>query len=68
MKRTSVDNEKEFGTDATEVDDMLSSSRGLDEAVDLIQRIRNIWKAGGFNLKKFVSNKIEAMGSVPEEN
>ena len=68
LKWTSVDNEKEFGTDATEVDDMLKSSRGLDEAVDLIQWIRNIWKAGGFNLTKFVSNKIEAMESIPEEN
>ena len=30
------------------VDEMLKSSRGIDEAVDLIQKIRNICKAGGF--------------------
>ena len=48
--------------------DMLKSSRGIDEAVDLIQRIRNIWKAGGFILTKFVSNKIEVMKSIPEEH
>ena len=46
---------------------MLKSSRGIDEAVDLIQRIRNICKAGGFILTKFVSNKIEVMISIPEE-
>ena len=48
--------------------DMLKSSRGIDEAVDLIQRIRNIWKAGGFILTKFVSNKTEVMKSIPEEH
>ena len=47
---------------------MLKSSRGIDEAVDLIQRIRNICKAGGFILTKFVSNKIEVMKSIPEEH
>ena len=60
LKRASVDNEKEFGTDASRtlrrnfyIDDMLKSSRGIDEAVHLIQRIRNICKAGGFSLTKF---------------
>ena len=41
------------------VDDMLKSSQGTDEAVDLIQQIGNIRKAEGFNLTKFVGNKIE---------
>ena len=75
LKRTSADNEKEFATDAARilrrnfyVDDMLKSSRGIDEAVDIIQLIRNICKAGGFNLTKFVSNKIEVMKSIPEEH
>ena len=47
---------------------MLKSSRGIDETVALIQRIRNICKAGGFILTKFVSNKIEVMKSIPEEH
>ena len=47
---------------------MLKSSRGIVEAVDLIQRIRNICKAGGFILTKFVSNKIEVIKSIPEEH
>ena len=75
LKRTSVDNEKKIGSDAARtlrrnfyVDGMLKSSRGIDEAVDLIQRIRNICKAGGFILTKFVSNKIEVMKSIPEEH
>ena len=50
------------------VNDMLKSSRGIDEEVDLIQWIRNICRAGGFNLTKFVNNKIEMMKSVPEEH
>ena len=75
LKRSSVDNKKEFGTDAARtprrnfyVDDMLKSPRGIDEAVDLIQQIRNICKVGGFNLTKFASNKIEVMKSIPEEH
>ena len=70
-----VDNEKEFETDAARtfrqnfyVDDILGSSRGIDEAIDLTQQIRNICKAGGFNLMKFVSNKIEVRKSIPEEH
>ena len=47
---------------------MLNSSRGVDETVDLIQQIRNICKAGGFNLMKFASNKIEVIKSIPEEH
>ena len=46
---------------------MLNSSIEIDEAVDLIQRMRDICKAGGFNLTKFVSSKIEMMKSIPEE-
>ena len=75
LKRTSVDNEKKIGSDAARtlrrnfyVDGMLKSSRGIDEAVDLIQRIRNICKAGGFILTKFVSNKIDVMKSILEEH
>ena len=74
LKQTWVDNEKEFGTDAVTtlrrnfyVVHMLKSSRGIDEAADLIQRIRNICKAGGFDLTNFVTNKIELMKPIPEE-
>ena len=49
------------------VDDMLRSSREIDEAADLTQRIRNICKAVGFILTKFVSNNIEVMKSIQEE-
>ena len=47
---------------------MLKSSRGIDEAVDITHRIRNISKAGGFILTRFVSNKTEVMKSIPEEH
>ena len=66
---------KRIGSDAARtlrrnfnVDDMLKSSRGIDEAVDLIQRLRNICKVGGFKLTKFVINKIEMMKSIPEDH
>ena len=75
MKRTSINNEKNIGSDAARtlgrnlyVADIPKASRGIDEAVDLIQKIRNICKAGGFILTKFVSNKIEVMKSIPEEH
>ena len=47
---------------------MLKSSRGTDDAVDLIHRIRNICKAGRFNLTKFVSNKNQVTKSILEEH
>ena len=47
---------------------MLKSLRGIDEAVDLIQRMRNICKAVGFILTKFVSNEIEVMKPILEEH
>ena len=57
LKQTSVDNEKKIGSDAARtlrqnfyVDDMLKSSRIIDEAVDLIQSRRNICNNGGFIL------------------
>ena len=80
LKRTSVDNEKKFGSDAARtlrrnfyVDGMLKSSRGIDEAVDLIQRIRNICKAGEFILTKFVkqqdwSDEINSRGTLQKNH
>ena len=53
------------------VDDRMKSSRGIDEAVNLIhliQRIKNICKIGGFIMTKFVSNKIEVTKSIAEEH
>ena len=46
---------------------MLKYSRGIDKAVDLIERIRNICKAGGFDLTNFITSKTEVMKPIPKE-
>ena len=71
LEQTSVDNKKQLDLMQQEhfyVDGMLKSSREIDEAADLIQKIRNICKPEVFILTKFVSNKIEVMKSISEEH
>ena len=73
LRRTSVDNGEEFGTDAARtlrkicIDDMLSS-RETGQAADLIHQISNTCKAGEFNSTKFINNKTDVMKSAPEEH
>ena len=73
LRRTSVDNGKEFGTDAARTlrkiytDDMLSSGE-TGQAVDLIQQISNTCKAGESNSTKFISNKTDVMKSTSGEH
>ena len=48
------------------VDDMLKSSPDVETAIDLISRVRRLCAAGGFDLTKFVSNKVEVMQAMLE--
>ena len=73
LKRTSVDYEIDFGEDAAKalqrnfyVDNMLKSSPDVETAIDLISRVRRLCAAGGFDLTKFVSNKVEVMQAMLE--
>ena len=50
------------------VDDMLKSFPDVETAIDLISRKTGLCAAGGFNLKKFVSNNVEVMQAFPDEH
>ena len=75
FKRTSVDYEIDLGEDAAKTlqkkfyaDDLLRSSPDVETAIDLICRVRGLCAAGGFNLTKFVSNKVEVMQVIADEH
>ena len=74
LRRTSVDNIKEFGKEAAGViqnnfyvDDLLKSVKDLDTAKTLVKNVINMCKSGGFNLTKFISNSRELLTSIPED-
>ena len=63
LKTTADDFEEKCGNDAVDfvrhdfyVDDGLKSVPSVEQAIDLIENIKNFCKKGGFNLHKFISN------------
>ena len=50
------------------VDDCLKSVSSSEEAMKVIEDVREVLKKGGFNLTKFVSNKEEVLQAVDEED
>ena len=74
LKQTAEDNEKIYGTEASEtihrnfyVDDLLKSTATQKFALDLITKLTRMCAAGGFRLTKFVSNDREVIASIPKE-
>ena len=75
LRRTALDNQKDFGTEVTEtilrrfyVDDMVTSVDDEKSAIKLLQDVQEICKRGGFNLTKMNSNSPEVRNSIPSEN
>ncbi|XP_031554426.1 uncharacterized protein LOC116291397 [Actinia tenebrosa] len=73
LKATADDHETEFGAAAASflrndfyVDDGLKSVPTVDEAVKLVENVKEICRKGGFNLHKFLSNSKEVIRSIPE--
>ena len=63
LRRTSVDNVEEFGREAPDVIqknfyiyDLLKSIEVLDTAKILVKNVINMYRSGGFNLMKIISN------------
>jgi hypothetical protein len=50
------------------VDDQVSSIQNEQNAVQLVQDLRNVLQCGGFKLTKFVSNSEIVLKSVPQED
>ncbi|KAK3749896.1 hypothetical protein QZH41_005809 [Actinostola sp. cb2023] len=75
LKTTADDNEEYIGSTPAEflrkdfyVDDGLKSVPSVDEAIELINGIKEMCKLGGFNLHKFTSNKKEVIEQIPVED
>ena len=65
LQKTAIDNEVRYGEEASQtllhnfyVDDLLKSVETKELAIRLIRDIKAMSRAGGFNLTKFISNKV----------
>ena len=72
LQKTAAESEGEYGQEAADtlksnfyVDDMLKSTTGSVEAVELTKRVINMCEEGGFNLTKFVSTDSLVLKSLP---
>ena len=75
LRKTAADNQKEYGNDAAEslrrefyVDDLLKSVNTREAASKLVNDVRQMSKAGGIHLTKFISNGKEVLTTIPEED
>ena len=50
------------------VDDMLKSAASVLEAITLVKNVRDLCRAGGFRLTKFVSNSKDLLMSVSQRD
>ena len=73
LRKAAVNNSSCYENDASAaimnnfyVGDLLKSVEDEELAKDLIRRIQKMCSAGGFNLTKFISNKLVLM-SIPEK-
>lgn len=72
LKTTADDNERSLGSAPAEflrrdfyVDDGLKSLPSVEEAVDLVNSVKEMCNRGGFNLHKFTSNSKEVIQRIP---
>ena len=73
--RKTVSDNQEYGNDAAEtlrknlyVDDLLKSVNTSEFASKLIDDVRQMCRAGGFHLTKFICNEKEVLAMIPEED
>ena len=75
LRKTAKDNEEIYGKNVTRilernfyVDDMLKSFSTAEEAIIMIQKVKELCSNGGFNLTKFISNDKVVLSSIPDLN
>ncbi|XP_046550437.1 uncharacterized protein LOC124260222 [Haliotis rubra] len=75
LKQVSKDYEDQYGSDAAKfvrenfyVDDGLTSVSTVEEAVQLIQKSKQMCSEGGIRLHKFISNSRDVLAAIPEED
>ena len=75
LRKTAMDNEERYGKDVATilernfyVDDMLKSFPTAEEAITVIQQVKDLCSNAGFNLTKFVSNNTTVLKSIPDDS
>ena len=75
LRKTAMGNEELYGKDVATVlernfyvDDMLKSFPTAEEAITVIQQVKDICSNGGFNLTKFISNYTAVLKSIPDDS
>ena len=70
-----MDNEELYGNDVTTIlersfysDDMLKGFPTTEEAITIIQQVKDLCLNGGFNLRKFISNNTTVLKSIPDDS
>ena len=60
---------KKYGEEVSSiyVDDMLKSFPSAKIAVDMVHKVKSFSKESGFNLRKFPSNHIDVLESIPDD-
>ena len=74
MKKTAMDNEELSGKDVATiskrnfyVDNILKSFSTVEEAITVIQQVKDLCSNGGFNLRKFISSNTTVLKSIADE-
>lgn len=74
LKQTAIDFKEDFSPETCStvaknfyVDDCLRSTSSSKSAIKIVQELRDLLSRGGFRLTKFVSNDVEVLSSIPEE-
>ncbi|XP_078372656.1 uncharacterized protein LOC144656297 [Oculina patagonica] len=73
LRKTAEDNQGEFSEEVVKtvrrnfyVDDCLKSVKSADNAVELVNQLRDILSKGGFRLTKWSSNSSEVLKTIPQ--
>ena len=73
LKRTAEDNKDEFSENVVRtvkrnfyVDDCLKSAKSIEDAVEIVDRLREILSKGGFRLTKWSCNRSEVLDTIPQ--
>ena len=73
LRRTAEDNKHEFSEDVVRtvkrkfyVDDCLKSVKSVENAVEVVDQLREILSKGGFRLTKWSCNRSEVLDTIPQ--
>ena len=74
LRRTAEDNRSEFSKDVVNtvkrnfyVHDCLKSVRSVENAVEVVDQLREILSRGGFRLTKWSCNRSEVLDTIPQD-